>query len=151
MYEKYIHTDVWVNALFSEYKEEFINKGIGNFHDPIGYKKPLGFPNWIITDVRFPNEADAIIERGGVLIRVERPVEIVRDRAGDGSKRTIEKFDENNESHIRLRVGHNHMHPSETSLDDYKGFKYLIKNDSDIETLVKSVKQILYSEEILKV
>ena len=30
------------------------------------------YPNWIITDVRFPNEADAIKGRGGIIIRVNR-------------------------------------------------------------------------------
>ena len=40
-------------------------------------------------------------------------------------------------------------HPSETSLDNYKGFKYTIHNNKSIDDLVKSVRQILLSEEIL--
>ena len=27
---------------------------------------------WLITDTRFPNEADAIKERGGIVVRVDR-------------------------------------------------------------------------------
>lgn len=48
-----IHTNVWVNALFADYN-------------------PLE-DHWVITDVRFPNEVDAILQRGGRLIRIERP------------------------------------------------------------------------------
>lgn len=44
----------------------------------------------IMTDVRFPNEADAIRERGGILLRLWRPEAIVAD-----------------------------AHSSETALDDY--------------------------------
>jgi hypothetical protein len=42
-------TDVWVNALF---------------------EKP--YENLVITDVRFPNEADAIQRRGGKIVRIIR-------------------------------------------------------------------------------
>lgn len=55
-----IHENAWVNALMSEYKKLDILKG-------------LDYPDWVIPDVRFTNEADAIIERGGYLIRVTRP------------------------------------------------------------------------------
>lgn len=48
-----LHKDAWILALFSDF-----------------YKHS----NWIITDVRFPNEADAIKSRGGLLLRVNRDV-----------------------------------------------------------------------------
>jgi dephospho-CoA kinase len=47
-----LHENVWVNALFSDYKEDSL---------------------WVITDVRFPNEYKAIKEKEGIVIRVERP------------------------------------------------------------------------------
>jgi len=53
----HLHPNVWVNALFADY-------------DPQGATSKR---NWIITDVRFPNEAAAIKERGGILIRINRP------------------------------------------------------------------------------
>lgn len=151
-----IHPNAWINALFADYKstkkEGGFNRVVKNEQGiPIDYRYEIEYPNWIITDVRFPNEADAILERKGVLIRVERPVIIRTDYDGSGTNFKEELFDSNNKSHVYLEAGHNQMHPSETSLDDYKGFKYLIKNDSDIETLIKNVRQILYSEEILKV
>lgn len=46
-----LHAQTWVNALFSEYKPD---------------------EKWLITDVRFLNEAVAIKKRGGMIIRVDR-------------------------------------------------------------------------------
>ncbi|MEU8133267.1 hypothetical protein [Streptodolium elevatio] len=44
--------DIWIDALFRDIAEE---------------------PAVVISDVRFPNEAQAIADRGGLLIRIERP------------------------------------------------------------------------------
>jgi len=30
------------------------------------------YPNWIVTDVRFPNEVEAIKKAGGTVIRIDR-------------------------------------------------------------------------------
>lgn len=56
---KIIHPNLWVNALMREYKpiEEFSTV----------------YPNWIITDIRFPNELKAVKEKNGITIRVNRP------------------------------------------------------------------------------
>lgn len=78
-----IHTDVWVRALFSDYKKKTIS------WDTDGNSTLDAYPNWIITDCRFPNEADAIRDRGGYILRIDRP----------GTA--------------------NGTHPSETALDDY--------------------------------
>lgn len=48
-----IHPNIWINSLFSEYRPSK--------------------SNWIITDLRFPNEAKAIQNRGGFLMRINRP------------------------------------------------------------------------------
>jgi len=50
---KKLHPNVWINALFQ--------------HD--NYDE---FHNWIITDCRFPNEAQTIKNRRGILIRVNK-------------------------------------------------------------------------------
>lgn len=47
-----LHENVWVNALFSDVSSE---------------------NNIIITDMRFPNEMNAITNKGGITIRVTRP------------------------------------------------------------------------------
>lgn len=63
-----LHTNVWVNALLADYNEN---------------------SNWLVTDTRFPNEAKAIKDLGGVVLRIERST---------------------------CQLG---THPSETALDDY--------------------------------
>lgn len=92
-----LHTNTWVNALMADYtpNEE-------------GY-----YPNWVITDTRFENEAKAIKERGGIIIRVERP--------------GVEPIN---------------AHPSETGLDKWN-FDYKIVNNSDLFALKEAVRQVL--------
>lgn len=53
-----LHTNVWVNALFADYKPPKMSE-----YNP---------SNWIITDMRFPNEMEAVVEKGGITIRVVR-------------------------------------------------------------------------------
>lgn len=65
-----VHKDAWVNALFAEYKlEEVLPETDTNLYNYIPKYK---YPNWIIDDVRFDNEYQAIKSRGGLLIRVNR-------------------------------------------------------------------------------
>lgn len=47
-----IHENIWVNALSSDLKED---------------------KNYVISDMRFPNELQAIKDRGGITIRITRP------------------------------------------------------------------------------
>lgn len=46
-----LHANTWINATFANYS-------------PVS--------KWLVTDVRFPNEAAAIIEKGGLLVRINR-------------------------------------------------------------------------------
>jgi hypothetical protein len=107
-----LHPNIWVNALFSDYKV---------FNEPSMYPNGGGgkHPNWIITDVRFPNEAKAIKDRGGIIIRVDRPF---------------------------CKPINNH--PSEISLDNWN-FDYKIANVSDLTSLSFTVEGILLQEKIL--
>jgi hypothetical protein len=66
--------------------------------------------NVVFTDVRFPNEAEAIKKLGGVLIKVMRP-------------------------HLHSTD----THPSETSLDDYDDWDYVIDNSSTLDDLRKEI------------
>ena len=88
-----LHENVWVNALMADYDEQY--------------------SDWIITDTRFENEAKAIKEKGGIIIRVDRP----------GVKPI-------------------NPHPSETGLDNWK-FDYKIANVSDLMSLKSTVQTIL--------
>jgi len=64
-----LHTNVWVNALFADYKPSAIRSA-----DSFDLETYDGkYPNWIITDMRFPNEMEAVELREGVTIKVVRP------------------------------------------------------------------------------
>lgn len=99
-----LHEDVWVNALFADYKERYFGS--------------KSMPNWVITDVRFPNEANAIINRGGIMVRINR------DNTPGISK----------------------DHSSETALDNWTGFSYEIDNNGTIEDLILHAECILKLE-----
>lgn len=94
--------NVWVNATMADYKPIF---------DDV-------FPTWIITDVRFPNEVEAIKKRGGIVVRINRP-----------------------------SVPSTDTHESETALDDYQGFDYIITNDK-FEDLVVAAEKIMSDHNI---
>ena len=91
-----LHPNCWVNGLFQNYDE---------------LKS-----NWLITDVRFPQEVEAIKQRGGIVIRVVRPAT------------------EDKDAHI-----------SETALDNYNEFDFVIMNDTNLEDLEEKVENILMS------
>lgn len=97
-----LHTNTWVNALFADYV-------------PVDYNddEQPSLPNWIVTDTRFRNEAEAIKDKGGIIIRVDRP--------------GVEPIN---------------AHPSETGLDNWK-FDYKVANVSGIFELKENVKEIL--------
>jgi hypothetical protein len=95
-----LHTNTWVNALMADYKCVPADRA------PNGWD----CPNWIITDTRFPNEAQAIKDSGGIIIRVTRP-----------------------------GIGPVNDHPSETALNQWN-FDYEIQNDGTLENLINSVK-----------
>jgi len=120
-----LHTNVWVNALFADYKTVGEKLGFTSYSDRDIKEGFAEKPKWIITDMRFPNEMEAVKERKGITIRVVRPEFMV-----DGKVITKD------------------LHPSETSLDSAE-FDYTIVNDSTIEDLVKKVKEILEKEGII--
>lgn len=51
-----LHKETWVNALMSQYRQVDL----------------YPYPNWIITDTRFPNELAAVKVAGGVTIEIRR-------------------------------------------------------------------------------
>ena len=130
-----LHTDVWINALFADYKPE-----------STGYR--YLYPQWIITDMRFPNELEAVEEREGITIRVVRYPKTVEQSRGPENIETV-LFDPTNHKHMSLWKGDlSRLHASEIALDDAK-FDYEIINDGTIEDLVEKVREILIKEEII--
>jgi len=63
--------------------------------------------NWVITDVRFPNEAEAIKKWGGFLARVDRPEAGLKSEAAK-------------------------LHASETAMINYEGWDYVLTNDGTL-------------------
>lgn len=57
-----IHEDIWVNALFTDYRTD----------NQVAYSGDTAFCNWIISDTRFSNEAKTIKDRGGIVVRINR-------------------------------------------------------------------------------
>lgn len=89
-----ISPNLWVDALMNDYIKAKSD----------GYEE-----DWIVTDVRFQNEANAIRENGGILIRINR------------------------------NTGLNDTHISETALDDYKDFDLVIDNNGTLDELIDKV------------
>lgn len=125
-----LHTNVWVNALFADYKRP--SHWENRFYDEVNKKGLAGreevwgdYPNWIITDMRFPNEMEAVVEKDGITIRVVRDYVL---RGGPEDPKNL--------------------HPSETALDGHT-MHYEIINDGTIEDLIEKVKEILIKENII--
>jgi len=97
-----INKDYWVAALMGEYT--------------LARK-------WLITDMRFPNELEAVVEKQGFCLRVERP----------GAK-LIDSISETSLDHI---VGQG------------KGLDDVIINDGTIEQLVQCVRHWMIERELL--
>ena len=92
-----------------------VGQGLRDAIDPNLWIKVLfanteNWSNYIIADVRYPNEVEAIKERNGILLRIDR-----KD-AGAGN------------------------HSSETALDNYKEWDVHIENNGSIEDLFEAMK-----------
>ena len=136
-----LHPEIWVNSLMSEYKPLYgyqttdskINIGGISIPIPVLDIDKRVFPNWIITDMRFPNEMDAVKKRNGITIRVNRPCNIC---GGSGYHK------------MSCPVSKSGEHYSETALDKSE-FNYVIENSESIEELIEKVKKILKKEKLL--
>jgi len=137
-----IHPDYWVYALMSEYVP--FDKGSFMPGDYVGlcsscscrlfgvakrqkeckicHRAPY-FPNWLITDLRFENELQSIVEQNGLCVRIERPgIELINSI-------------------------------SETSLDHLvgqsRGLDDVIVNDGDIEGLIQATRHWMTTRGLL--
>lgn len=116
-----VHPQAWINAAFSDYKEEeYTIPGVMSFMPFTRY------PNWIFTDMRFPNEMEAIKKRGGLTLLIARELEPV-------DYPTLES-----------------RHPSETALDG-QAFDWVLDNNGSLSDLERNVKEILSHYKLLPV
>ena len=103
LFRNQLHPNTWVNATFANYQND----------------------NWIITDMRFPNELEAVKKHNGITIRINRGL----------VERTGKMIQEPE-------------HISETALDNAE-FDYVIENDCTIDDLIEKVREILIKENII--
>lgn len=123
-----IHPNIWVNSLFADYRciDDSKRVSMGNVID---YNDCV-FPKWLISDIRFTNEASSLKGRGGIIIRINRP-RVGIEHIMDGTQRLAQKPIEE--------------HESEIGLDDYSDFDFVIENDGSLEDLREKVKNIVES------
>ena len=129
-----LHPNIWVNSLMIEYKAEDVGPVFSKKYYPNSNEKDIivKYPNWIISDTRFPNELKAVKDRNGVTIRITRPDFVENALTG-------EKFP--------VKV-HRQEHESETALDNSE-FDYTIDNNGTIDDLRDKVEAILKQEKII--
>lgn len=153
-----IHPNIWVNSLMSDYIKTVRRfnaiRRIDKYFVPEGHGEHSGkevqcsefeydtYPNWVITDMRFPNELKAVEDKNGITIRVER--KWFKSELPDGGILTVQRG---------MLTGHEDEllgkeHPSETALDDAE-FKYTINNDGSLEELIDKVREILIKEKFI--
>lgn len=99
-----VSPNLWVDALINDYLKAKLD----------GYKE-----YWIITDVRFENEAEAVRENDGILIRINRNTKL------------------------------NDQHSSETALDNYKNFNLIIDNNGTLDELIDKVHNFMKEFELV--
>lgn len=133
-----IHPNIWVNALFSDYRSNGITEKYLASRGQLVLEN--NYPNWIITDMRFENELEAVKQRGGITIRVNR----VTFRTQETE---VGKISVVNQPEVDKLLGYKE-HPSERALDNAE-FDYTIENNSSIEDLIHTVSLILKREKII--
>jgi hypothetical protein len=165
-----IHPNIWVNSLMSEYKptnldENGLITAVNDYGikvsvkpNPILFPEELIYPSWCITDMRFPNEYDAVKSRGGITIRVVREFYEFSNndhewgdkecRQGKLLKVNADYYSKEESNKVWRDFLKENDHQSEIALDDHQ-FDYEIINDAGISELIEKVKQILITEKII--
>jgi len=127
LFRNQLHPNTWVNATFADYKP--IGVLSGDPYEENGVLKVIPkkdiYPKWIISDVRFPNEVQAIKDRGGLLIKVQRHC---KECNGLG--------------YHKMDCGIGRLeHESETALDNYKDWDIVLNNTGSVEDLIEQIKE----------
>lgn len=173
-----IHPNLWINALFADYKP--YSKGVANtkyditacyYHTAcnncgnsfLQHKRARFcdecilddsfqiYPDWIISDVRFPhNEGKAITDRGGINIGIKRKFGLRVEQYAH-----LENLDNPYEIPIELRDINGELyktltHESEELMGDFDWCDYVIENNGTIEELIDKVREILIKENVIK-
>jgi len=140
-----VHPNIWVNALFSDYKQTFKNMG-QNFMETTS-----SFPNWIITDVRFPeNEGLAVSSRDGLLIGIKRLFRLRFPEYEDLIDATMDGYATPKDlEEINPELYKNLHHESETSMGDHSWCDVIIENNGTVEELYDKVLEAVQTKKEL--
>jgi hypothetical protein len=98
---RHVFPDIWVDTVFNTTIPEYVQQG---------------FDCFVISDVRYPNEANKIHAIGGSVVKVTRK--------GSG-----------------VTVGASHS--SETSMQDYKEFDFILENNGDFQEYFWKIDQLM--------
>ena len=155
-----LHPNIWVNSLISEYREPdiaAIKRRRKGFNAIYGYY----LPKWVITDTRFPNEIKAVQDRQGICIKVIRDVEYgqyletpgkdYEDLDSNQNLLTKEHFRRDNmnqefKTKWNIKSDEKVRHESDTALDAFKDWDYVLENHGDIDSLINNIRRILQAE-----
>lgn len=138
-----LHPNAWVNATFATYKPNDKETLFAGLYDKL--TDIPKYPNWIISDVRFLNESEAITNRDGILIEVKRPFAL---RYPDYAEYGV-SYGYNNQLELEHPEFHKKLnHRSEIELEEINS-DYTIDNDGDLGELIDKVREILIKEGII--
>lgn len=145
-----IHPNIWVNALFSDYKNRVLSEGGDRIASDGGYYTQPSYKEdskWIITDMRFDNEIEAVKKRNSITIKIERDTELRYPKLWkDYQESNEESWDD---YLLSKGLTNTVYHPSEISLDKRDDFDYVIKNNGSLEELVQKVENVLINARII--
>jgi hypothetical protein len=130
-----IHPNIWVNALFASYHAYHME------NNPFD-SQSTSLPNWIITDIRFPeNEGDAVTSRGGLLIGIKRHFALKQPKYAYLMSRTSRNQYEIPYELEMLdpKLYASLMHESEISMGDHSWCDVIIENNGTKEELFDQV------------
>ena len=114
-----VHPNIHVLGLMIDYRP--IDPENSKYDSSVIDYKHCKFPNWLITDIRFPNERAAIRQRNGIVFKVIRKTDIVDN------------------------------HASETAMTNevWKG-KHVIENTGTLEELYQEVRTKLFINKLIE-
>lgn len=129
-----VHPNIWVNALFADWKP------IGSPLVVRAKGLPVTYPKWIITDVRFPeNEGVAVTKRDGLLIGIKRYFALKQPKYAH----LVDKdnpYDIPSElEELNPKLYKSLTHESEYAMGDHSWCDVVIENNGTLEDLFNNV------------
>jgi hypothetical protein len=154
-----IHPNIHINGLMVDYKLVSVQGGTMDYSNINGKFEPVGkayvteYPDWLITDTRFLNEADAV-KPHGFNLRVTRPIDLRFPKLWEIYPHAEIIIEPDEDVFYDWLNGHDHelwkklAHNSETGLDHYLCDEYIF-NVGSVDDLISKVKEILVRRKMI--